>query len=64
MFVFYARSGFDTEISDVDFKPYTTLVYGNGPGYAHSSVTGSRQNLTGVNPSDINFVQQATIPRK
>ncbi|RXG71400.1 Alkaline phosphatase, tissue-nonspecific isozyme [Armadillidium vulgare] len=55
--------GFDSEISDLDFKPYTTLLYGNGPGYAHSTPAG-RQNLTGINPEDINFVQQAAVPRK
>ncbi|KAB7504981.1 hypothetical protein Anas_01202, partial [Armadillidium nasatum] len=54
---------FDSEISDLDFKPYTTLLYGNGPGYAHSTPAG-RQNLTGINPEDINFVQQAAVPRK
>ncbi|XP_045592055.1 alkaline phosphatase isoform X2 [Procambarus clarkii] len=55
--------GFDTEISDLDGKPYTTLLYGNGPGYAHTTPTG-RQDLTGFNTQDINFVQQAAVPRK
>ncbi|XP_045592054.1 alkaline phosphatase isoform X1 [Procambarus clarkii] len=56
-------TGFDTEISDLDGKPYTTLLYGNGPGYAHTTPTG-RQDLTGFNTQDINFVQQAAVPRK
>ncbi|KAK4318054.1 hypothetical protein Pmani_010929 [Petrolisthes manimaculis] len=55
--------GLDTEISDLDGKPYTTLLYGNGPGYAHTTPTG-RHDLTGFNTEDINFVQQAAVPRK
>ncbi|ROT76350.1 Alkaline phosphatase, tissue-nonspecific isozyme [Penaeus vannamei] len=55
--------GFDKETSDLDGKPYTTLLYGNGPGYAHTTPTG-RQDLTGFNTQDINFVQQAAVPRK
>ncbi|XP_066973442.1 alkaline phosphatase-like isoform X1 [Macrobrachium rosenbergii] len=55
--------GLDKEISDLDGKPYTTLIYGNGPGYAHTTPTG-RQDLTGFNTEDINFVQQAAVPRK
>ncbi|XP_066983168.1 alkaline phosphatase-like [Macrobrachium rosenbergii] len=56
-------TGLDVEMSDVDGKPYTILLYGNGPGYAHSTPTG-RQDLTGFNTQDINFVQQAAVPRK
>ncbi|KAK7080789.1 hypothetical protein SK128_027420 [Halocaridina rubra] len=56
-------TGLDIEMSDIDNKPYTTLLYGNGPGYAHSTPTG-RQDLTGFNTQDINFVQQAAVPRK
>uniref|UniRef100_A0A0P4WLH0 alkaline phosphatase n=1 Tax=Scylla olivacea TaxID=85551 RepID=A0A0P4WLH0_SCYOL len=47
----------------MDNKPYTTLLYGNGPGYAHTTPTG-RHDLTGFNTQDINFVQQAAVPRK
>ncbi|ROT69520.1 alkaline phosphate [Penaeus vannamei] len=56
-------TGFDRKLSDLDGKPYTTLLYGNGPGYAHATPTG-RQDLTGFNTQDINFVQQAAVPRK
>ncbi|XP_045111600.1 alkaline phosphatase-like isoform X1 [Portunus trituberculatus] len=56
-------TGLDTEISDLDGKPYTTLLYGNGPGYAQTTPTG-RHDLTGFNTQDINFVQQAAVPRK
>ncbi|XP_066942678.1 alkaline phosphatase-like [Macrobrachium rosenbergii] len=53
----------DAEVSDVDGKPYTILLYGNGPGYAHSTPAG-RQDLTDFNTQDINFVQQAAVPKK
>ncbi|XP_068230719.1 alkaline phosphatase-like [Palaemon carinicauda] len=53
----------DAEVSDVDGKPYTILLYSNGPGYAHSTPAG-RQDLNGFNTQDINFVQQAAVPRK
>ncbi|CAL4094222.1 unnamed protein product [Meganyctiphanes norvegica] len=55
--------GMDTEPSDLDKKPYTTLLYGNGPGYAHTTPNG-RQDITGFNTQDINFVQQAAVPKK
>ncbi|XP_064099757.1 alkaline phosphatase-like [Macrobrachium nipponense] len=56
-------TGMDIEMSDLDGKPYTTLLYSNGPGYAHATPTG-RQDLTGFNTHDINFVQQTAVPRK
>ncbi|KAA0202602.1 hypothetical protein HAZT_HAZT008977 [Hyalella azteca] len=54
---------FDASVSDLDYKPYTTLLYGNGPGYAHATPSG-RHNITAINPQDVNFVQQAAVPRK
>lgn len=36
--------GLNTEVSDMDHKPYTTLNYANGPGYKES-VTQGRYNL-------------------
>ncbi|KAL9969141.1 hypothetical protein ACROYT_G021316 [Oculina patagonica] len=42
-----------------DSKPYTTLGYANGPG----GINGTRENLTGVNTSDKDFLQQATVQR-
>ena len=55
--------GYDKDKADLDNMPYTTLLYGNGPGHSYSSLTG-RRNLTGVNPHDINFIQQAAVPRR
>ena len=40
-----------------DGLPYTTLVYGNGPGY-----TSPRQDLTGVDTTAPDYKQQAAVP--
>ncbi|XP_031549411.1 alkaline phosphatase-like [Actinia tenebrosa] len=42
-----------------DGLPYTTLGYANGPGGL--SLNESRQNLTGVNTADKDFLQQALV---
>lgn len=42
-----------------DGKPYTTLGYMNGPG---ATVDEPRANLTDVDTTDIDFLQQALIP--
>lgn len=34
----------DSQVSDIDHLPYTTLMYANGPGYQNS-----RKNLTTIN---------------
>lgn len=47
-----------TNLGD-DGKPYTTLGYANGPG----GINGSRENLTGVDTGDKDFLQQATVQR-
>lgn len=31
--IFYLLSGSDSKVSDIDGKPYTTLLYSNGPGH-------------------------------
>ncbi|GBO38094.1 Alkaline phosphatase, tissue-nonspecific isozyme [Araneus ventricosus] len=41
--------------------PYTTLMYSSGPGY-RISATG-RENITGVNTANKDYLQQATVPR-
>ncbi|KAK7481973.1 hypothetical protein BaRGS_00026776 [Batillaria attramentaria] len=47
----------------LDGMPYTTMVYGNGPGHT-GEITGNntRQNLTLVNTTDPNYKQQAVVP--
>ncbi|XP_062619646.1 alkaline phosphatase, tissue-nonspecific isozyme-like isoform X3 [Saccostrea cucullata] len=42
-----------------DGLPYTSLLYGNGPGY-----TSPRQDLTGVNTDDKDFKQQSAVPQE
>ncbi|KAG8225734.1 hypothetical protein J437_LFUL012877 [Ladona fulva] len=49
--------GVDAKLSDVDGMPYTTLLYGNGPGFG-------RENLTGVDTTVKNAVQQSGVPRQ
>lgn len=50
--------------SDVDQMPYTTLLYGNGPGFGRHPVSGRRDNISGTDPLDKNYVQQAAVPRQ
>ncbi|KAJ9575353.1 hypothetical protein L9F63_025695, partial [Diploptera punctata] len=45
----------DTILSDVDGKPYTTLLYGNGPGYTEP------RTIPQGNPRDI--IQSSAVPR-
>lgn len=42
-----------------DEMPYTVLGYSNGPGGKWEN--GTRQNLTGVDTGDRDYVQQATV---
>ena len=42
-----------------DGKPYTTLSYINGPG----AVNGTREDLTSVDTTDVDYIQQALLPR-
>ncbi|XP_071453344.1 alkaline phosphatase, tissue-nonspecific isozyme-like, partial [Hetaerina americana] len=49
--------GVDAKSSDVDGMPYTTLLYGNGPGFG-------RENLSGVDTGAKNAVQQSAVPRQ
>ncbi|GFY49481.1 alkaline phosphatase, tissue-nonspecific isozyme [Trichonephila inaurata madagascariensis] len=60
---FLMVEGLDNKPSDVDNMPYTTLLYANGPGYKRDFATG-RENLTGTNTDDKNYVQQSAVPRK
>ncbi len=43
--------------------PYTTLGYANGPGWRDAVATGNkRPDLTGVDTTALNFLQEATVP--
>ncbi|VDI14401.1 alkaline phosphatase [Mytilus galloprovincialis] len=44
----------------LDKLPYTTISYGNGPGMNYTIV--GRQNITGVDTTSDNYVQQSAVP--
>ncbi|XP_063173456.1 alkaline phosphatase, tissue-nonspecific isozyme [Candoia aspera] len=46
--------------SDVDKKPFTSILYGNGPG--HKIVAGERENVSAVNFTDANYQAQSAVP--
>uniref|UniRef100_A0A4W3GU41 Alkaline phosphatase n=1 Tax=Callorhinchus milii TaxID=7868 RepID=A0A4W3GU41_CALMI len=47
-------------LSDIDHKPFTSILYGNGPGYKLAS--GERRNLSSVDIS--NYLAQSAVPLK
>ncbi|XP_061543388.1 alkaline phosphatase, tissue-nonspecific isozyme isoform X2 [Phycodurus eques] len=52
--------GLAPELSDVDQKPFTAIVYGNGPGY--KLVNGERENISTVDFEDMHYHAQAAVP--
>lgn len=55
--------GLNTEKSDIDGLPYTTLSYANGIGYYHTiNADGSRINLSVYNYSNPFHRYPATVP--
>lgn len=47
----------------IDGLPYTTLNYGNGPGYTPNFAgNGNRTDLTDVNTGDADYLQAAAVP--
>ncbi|XP_058017373.1 alkaline phosphatase, tissue-nonspecific isozyme [Ahaetulla prasina] len=46
--------------SDMDKKPFTSILYGNGPGY--KIIAGERENISAVNFTDINYQAQSAVP--
>lgn len=47
-------------LSDVDHKPFTSILYGNGPGY--KVVNGGRENVSTINYQENNYQAQAAVP--
>ncbi|XP_074531987.1 alkaline phosphatase, tissue-nonspecific isozyme [Halichoeres trimaculatus] len=47
-------------ISDVDQKPFTAILYGNGPGY--KLVNGVRENVSTIDYQENNYQAQAAVP--
>ncbi|KAK3857768.1 hypothetical protein Pcinc_035998 [Petrolisthes cinctipes] len=50
------------ETSDMDYLPYTTLLYGNGPGF-QDHTRGMRPDITDDDLLDPNYRQSAAAPR-
>ncbi|XP_029947111.1 alkaline phosphatase, tissue-nonspecific isozyme [Salarias fasciatus] len=47
-------------LSDVDQKPFTSILYGNGPGY--KLVNGARENVSTIDFEENNYQAQAAVP--
>ncbi|KAM9298947.1 alkaline phosphatase-like isoform 2-T2 [Gastrophryne carolinensis] len=47
-------------LSDVDEKPFTSILYGNGPGF--NLVNGNRQNVSTVDYKGKNYQAQSAVP--
>ncbi|KAM3878557.1 alkaline phosphatase, tissue-nonspecific isozyme [Diretmus argenteus] len=47
-------------VSDVDQKPFTTILYGNGPGF--KMVNGARENVSTIDYQENNYQAQAAVP--
>ncbi|KAB5537037.1 hypothetical protein PHYPO_G00114230 [Pangasianodon hypophthalmus] len=47
-------------VSDVDQKPFTSILYGNGPGF--KLINGSRVNVSTVDYQENNYQAQAAVP--
>ncbi|XP_014325431.1 alkaline phosphatase, tissue-nonspecific isozyme [Xiphophorus maculatus] len=52
--------GLAPKISDVDHKSYTSILYGNGPGY--KLVKGERENASVAKYDEKNYQAQAAVP--
>lgn len=49
-------------LSDIDQKPFTSILYGNGPGY--KIVNGARENVSTINYQENNYLAQSAVPLK
>ncbi|XP_028853956.1 alkaline phosphatase, tissue-nonspecific isozyme isoform X3 [Denticeps clupeoides] len=47
-------------LSDIDQKPFTAILYGNGPGF--KLVNGLRENVSTVNYEENNYQAQSAVP--
>ncbi|TNM89175.1 alkaline phosphatase, tissue-nonspecific isozyme [Takifugu flavidus] len=52
--------GLAPAVSDVDQKPFTAILYGNGPGY--KLVNGGRENVSAIDYQENNYQAQAAVP--
>ncbi|XP_026131345.1 alkaline phosphatase-like isoform X1 [Carassius auratus] len=54
--------GLAPTMSDIDQKPFTSILYGNGPGF--KLVNGARENVSAVDYNQNNYQAQAAVPLK
>lgn len=54
-------AGPDSRVSDIDGQPYTTILYGNGPGFATPRIVPMN---TSSAAEDRNQVHAAAVPRQ
>ncbi|XP_017260294.2 alkaline phosphatase-like, partial [Kryptolebias marmoratus] len=47
-------------VSDIDQKPFTSILYGNGPGY--KIINGTRENVSTINYMEDNYQAQSAVP--
>lgn len=47
-------------VSDIDQKPFTAILYGNGPGY--KMVNGARENVSTIDYNENNYQAQSAVP--
>ncbi|KAM4704097.1 alkaline phosphatase-like [Rhinophrynus dorsalis] len=47
-------------MSDIDGKPFTSILYGNGPGYEIEA--GNRKNISGVDTANADYHAQSAVP--
>ncbi|XP_017264389.1 alkaline phosphatase-like [Kryptolebias marmoratus] len=52
--------GLASMVSDIDQKPFTSILYGNGPGY--KMVNGTRENVSTINYMEDNYQAQSAVP--
>jgi alkaline phosphatase len=55
-------AGQDADARDRLGLPYTTLGYGNGPGYVAPTAAAPRPDLTAVDTTALDSLQEATVP--
>ncbi|XP_069468271.1 alkaline phosphatase-like [Ambystoma mexicanum] len=54
--------GLAPDLSNIDHKPFTSLLYGNGPGFKLAN--GSRENISEIDTSHIHYMAQSAVPLK
>nr|XP_033777818.1 alkaline phosphatase-like [Geotrypetes seraphini]XP_033777819.1 alkaline phosphatase-like [Geotrypetes seraphini] len=52
--------GLAPSVSDLDKKPFTSILYGNGPGF--KLLNGARENISSVDYADRNYLAQSAVP--